>query len=128
MDIDYLTNLSVDLFIQHITYLPFTDVISICSANKKLHGYCMNYNNHWKRLIDNTFSIVYDYQNKLREIQTKLGSDDSPEGESKRSLEKQTYNYLVYTQLINILDPVTQAMIYYKQKDWKSFDMYEKEV
>ena len=112
MDIDYLSQLPVDLFIQNITYLPFDDIVSVCIANQKLHAYCSDpkYTNHWKKLIDNTFSNIYDYPNKLKEIWVKLG------------LNKNIYNYLVYTQLVRLLDPITQLMIYYKQGDMKSFD------
>ncbi len=34
--IDYLSQLPIDIFIQNITYLPFSDVVNICSGNKKL--------------------------------------------------------------------------------------------
>lgn len=105
---DHFVRQPVDVFIKQITYLPFTDVISICSSNQRLRNYCMNYDNHWKSLIDNTFGEIYDYQNKLEEIRQRLGTKG--------------YNYLVYTHLIKILDHVTQLMIYYKQKDMKSFD------
>jgi hypothetical protein len=47
----------------------------------------------------------------------------------KLNLEPDTYNYLVYTKLINLLDPVTQLMIYYRQGDRDSFkgDKYNRE-
>ncbi len=32
------------------------------------------------------------------------------------------YNYLVYSHLVRLLDPITQLMIYYRQGDMKSFD------
>lgn len=112
--IDKLSKLSPDLFINQITYLPFNEVIAVCSSNKILHEYCINskYSSRWKLLIDNTFSSVYNYPEKLKQIQTKLNTNG--------------YNYLVYTQLIKLLDPVTQAMIYYKQKDMKSFEKFTK--
>lgn len=115
MDIDHLSRLPVDLFINQITYLPFGKVTSVCSGNKTLHGYCTDprYSIKWERLIDNTFRNVHNYQEKLEQMQNKLGIDH--------------YNYLVYTQLINILDPVTQAMIYYKQNDMESFNKLTKE-
>ena len=100
---DQLSNLPVDLFIQSITYLPFSDVINVCSSNEKLHNYCTDkkYNTQWKSLIDNTFSSIYDYEGKLKNLWTKLG------------LNEGTYNYIVYVKLIDLLDPVTQATIYY---------------
>ena len=106
---DYLSSLPIDVFIHHITYLPFHDVISLCSTSSSLQDYCSNprHSSRWKLLIDSTFSSVYDYHNKLTKIQQKVGAD---------------YNYLVYTQLINLLDPITQLMIYYRQGDMGSFN------
>ncbi len=107
---DYLSQLPVD---QNITYLPFSDVSNICKSNTKLHGYCTDprYKNNWKRLIDNTFgNTVSNYSEKLEKIWNKFG------------LNKDTYNYIVYTNLVKVLDPITQGMIYYKQGDTKSFE------
>ena len=109
MNVDHLSKLPTDLFIKEITYLPFRDVISICSANKTLHDKCMSDDNgRWKSLIYSTFGDVYDFPTKLKQIQDKLNTTE--------------YNYLIYTQLINILDSVTQLMIYHKQKDMESFN------
>jgi hypothetical protein len=112
MDPDRLSQLPVDVFIQQITYLPFKDVMSICSANTTLRSYCSDpkYRNKWKLLIDSTFQNIYGYQDKLSEIWVKL------------NLERDTYNYLVYTKLIHILDPITQLIIYYHQGDMDSFN------
>lgn len=112
MNIDYLTRLPADLVIKQLTYLPFDDVIKVCTSNNTLHQYCVNskYNNWWKTLVDNTFSNIYNYNEHLNEIQQKLKLDEG------------TYNYMVYTKLINLLDPITQLMIYYKQGDTKSFN------
>lgn len=114
MELSELEKLSPDLFIQTITYLPFSNVISICSSSKILQEYCSNnkYMSKWKRLIDNTFSNVYNYSEKLKQIQQQTKSD---------------YNYLVYTQLVNLLDPITKLMIYYKQGDMESFEKGTKE-
>jgi hypothetical protein len=113
-----LDQLPVDVFIQQITYLPFKDVVSLCSTNTTLRKYCTEpkYRNKWKRLIDSTFQNVYGYQDKLSEIWNQL------------NLEPDTYNYLVYTKLIHLLDPITQLMIYYRQGDMDSFnqDTYNK--
>lgn len=110
--VDHLSQLPIDLFIQQITYLPFDDVISVCSSNKKLHSYCNDpkYNNKWKSLIDNTFGNIYNYKDKLKEIWDEL------------NLGGNTYNYLVYTKLVKVLDPITQLMIYYRQGDMSSFN------
>ena len=64
MDTDQLSRMGIDTFIMSITYLPFTDVVSVCSANTTLHAYCSDprYNTVWKRLIDNTFQNIYDYE------------------------------------------------------------------
>ena len=112
MNIDYLSRLSPDLFIKQITYLPFNDVIIICQANKKLHNYCTNsqYSVRWKVLVENTFSEVHNYEEKLKQIQTNL------------ELGKEDYNYSVYTNFVKMLDPITQLMIYYRQGDLESFE------
>lgn len=102
----------VDVFLKTITYLPFGDVISACSTNQKFYSYCNdpNYNIRWKNLIDNTFNNIYEYHNILEKLWKEL------------KYEKDTYNYMVYTQLVKLLDPITQLMIYHKQKDLKSFN------
>ena len=43
------------------------------------------------------------------------------------NLPVNTYNYLVYTQLINFLDNITQLMIYHRQGDGDNFksDKYD---
>lgn len=105
-----MNNQPVDLFIKQITYLPFSDVISLCSTNKQFNTYCTEYPNKWKMLIDNTFSQIYNYKDKLNEIWTKL------------NIEPNTYNYIVYTKLVNLLDPITQLMIYYRQNDKDMFN------
>ncbi len=112
MDIDHLSRLPVDLFIKEITYLPFDDIISVCKVNTTLHNYCINskYNNNWRKLIDDTFGNIYNYDDHLKDIRSEL------------NLGEGVYNYLVYTQLVKLLDPVTQLMIYYRQKDMDSFD------
>lgn len=100
-------NQPIEIFIKQVTYLPFDDVISLCQTNTTYHNYCINpkYNTNWKLLIDDTFSKIYDYENKLDEIWSDL------------KVNKNTYNYLVYTQLIKYLDPITQLMILYRQND-----------
>ena len=110
-----MENLPIDIFINEITYLPFDEVIAVCQINKKLHTYCTEYNTHWKALINNTFSSVDNYDDKLHLIWKDLGYNDGK------------YDYLVYTQLINYLDPITQLMIYYRQGDIKSFNNYKRE-
>ena len=113
---DKLSELPVDIFIETITHLPFSEVTKVCVLNKKLHNYCNDpkYNNHWKRLIDDTFgSVIYNYQTKLEQIWNKLNLNPNEYG---------TYNYLVYTKLVVLLDPITQLMIYYRQKDIDSFN------
>ena len=103
--------LPIDIFIKEITYLPFDSVVNICQTDKILHIYCTDgkYNTHWKKLIDDTFSSIDNYGEKLTQIWKDLNVNDK-------------YDYLVYTQLVNYLDPITQAMIYYRQGDMNSFD------
>lgn len=114
-----LVDLPIDLFIKHITYLSFNDVISVCQLNSKMYSYCTNikYTNHWKKLIDSTFDNVYDYEDKLNIVWNKL--------RKKYPEYYGVYNYLVYTKLIKLLDPISQLMIYYRQGDMKSFNQYK---
>ena len=118
---DNLSGLSPDLFIQQITYLPFSDVINICNANKTLYSYCTDpkYAIRWKSLINNTFGNVYNYDEKLRKTQENI----KLQTKTNEPFEK-IYNYLVYTQLVKRLDPITQAMIYYQQGDMNSFNKF----
>ena len=112
MNIDYLSQLPIDMFIKNITYLPFDEIVNVCKANTTLHNYCTNskYNNQWRALIDDTFGNIHDYQEKLEQIRNKLNINDG------------IYNYLVYTHLVKLLDPITQLMIYHRQGDMKSFN------
>ena len=109
---DHLSQLPVDVFLQQITHLPYESVMAVCSANTKLRSYCSSqYSNRWKALIDNAFSSRDDYLYEVRDIQNKL------------NLNEKEYNYKLYVELlITLLDPITQLMIYYRQKDWRSWD------
>ena len=109
---DYLSTLPVEIFIQNITYLPFSEVTKVCGLNQKLHNYCTDdkYKYYWKTLIDNTFGSVYNYDDKLRKIWKKL------------NIPGNTYNYVVYTKFVELLDPITQLMIYHRQNDQESFN------
>ena len=115
--IDYLSMIPVDIFIKHITYLPFQDVVNVCSTNVKLRSFCSDprYNNNWKMVINNTFKgSIYAYEDELKELWKNF------------NMQPNTYNYLVYTQLVNLLDPITQAMIYYRQGDIDTFEKLTK--
>ena len=107
-----MEKLSPDLFINQIKYLTFADVISLCQVNRKFHTYCTDpgYSTRWKVLVKNKYGNVLEFEEKLKRIWKKLG------------LERDTYNYLVYTNLVKTLDPITQLMIYYRQGDMESFD------
>lgn len=109
-----LTDQPAEIFIQQLTYLPFKDVISACQTNARSLNYCTHpqYNEIWKQLIDNTFESSFDYVGILEKVWQDLHVPDN------------TYNYLVYTNLIKYLDPVTQLRIYYKQGDMKSFNSH----
>ncbi len=104
---DYLSNLSIDLFILYIEYLPFNAVVKLCNTNKKLHNYCTNsrYKINWKSLIINTFGHIYNYDYKVDHVWKTM------------KMSKDTYNYIVYVNLIKTLDPISQLMIYYRQGD-----------
>ena len=67
-----LSDLPVDLFIKQITYLFFDTVVSVCQINKQSYKYCTKYDAHWKKLIDDTFSSVDGYNDKLNKIWTNL--------------------------------------------------------
>ena len=111
-----ISQLPVDIFIYELTFLPFDQVIGICSSDRKFHHYCSDprYSDRWKRLVENTFGNIYNYSEKLQKIQDKLIKEGK--------LVQNQYNYLVYTQFVNLLDPVTQLMIYHKQKDRTRFN------
>lgn len=65
---DYLSNLPIDLFINQITYLPFSEVIKVCGpgGNKKLNNYCSDPNYNSKYLISNGADIHAQNNNALR--------------------------------------------------------------
>ena len=60
-----------------------------------------------KKIIKDTFSHVYDYEKKLE-------------------LFGNRYDYNTYTGLVETLDNVTKAMIYYRQGDMDAFDKLTK--
>lgn len=110
--IDYLSQLPIELFMTQITYLPATEVDKICTINKKLHNYCTSsqYMLYWKNLIDAAYSRIPNYKSKLVEVRKVLG------------LEPDTYNYQIYTRFVTLIDPITQLHIYLRQKDMDSFN------
>ena len=118
MNPDYLSELPVDLFLKQITHLPYQSVIAVCSSSKKLQRYCSaEYSIKWRALIDNTFSSMSDYAETVKRIQNKL------------QLTEKEYDYRVYVQLmLELLDPVTQAMIAYRQEDMESFNRFNDEI
>lgn len=103
-----MEELPIDLFIQQITYLPFNNVTTLCQSNQKFHRYCTDpkYSDRWRRLIEDTFSNSEGYLENLKLLLDRFGE----------------YNYHVYTNFVKLLDPITQGMIYYKQKDIDSFN------
>ena len=114
MNIDYLSQLPVDIFLKQITHLPYESVIAVCSSSKTLQRYCSaEYSNKWKALIDNTFSSMSNYSQVIKDTQKKL------------QLTEKEYNYKVYVELsISLLDPITRAMIAFRQGDMDSFDRF----
>ena len=96
-----MNTLSIDLFISLIRKLSFCDVAALCATCKKFQNYGLNYSVNWKVLISQTYGNVYNYLEKVREIQNKV---------------KQEWTYLVYTQIIYLCDPVTVAMFKYIQE------------
>ena len=108
---DYLSELPVDLFMQQITYLPYTSIVAVCSTNRKLHSYCSSSNPRWKSLIFSTFENLEHFRPTLQKIQQQLF-----EGED-------LYDYRVYAQLQSqLLDKVTLGMIFYRQGDIENFN------
>ena len=110
-----MDEIGIDIFLEALSYLPFDDVVSYCSHARKIHDYCINikYNSNWKRLIDNTFSRFKNYDKIINELWEKLGYN------------KNTYNYMVYSQLVKFLDPITRLSIYYIQGDMKSIGNFK---
>lgn len=98
-----------DILAKSLSYLPFEEVTSMCSTEKALNSFCQNsdgrYDRQWRNMIEDTFGNTYDYQAKLIELNHKLGYNGI------------RYNYVVYTNLVKSLDPVTQLMIYNRQGD-----------
>ena len=94
-----LLDLSVDIFIKIIEYVYFNDTVSLCSINKKFYNYGTNnkYTNNWKILIDNTFSSIENYTDKLNQIRTYYNKD--------------RYDYLVYAKFVTCFDSITQAIV-----------------
>ena len=113
-----LSKLPIDIFFHYLTYLSFQDIISLCSCNRKFYNYGINsrYSIRWKFLIDKTYGDIYDYSNLLSQIQDQVRTDLGSEH------IKTEHNYLVYTQLINLLDPVSQLMIDYCQNNSVSWN------
>jgi len=118
-----ILDLPQDLLLLIISELTFKDVISLCQTNKKLHLFSMASNPRqkllWKILIQNTFSGVYDYQNKLKILSDKICSNIQ---DIEMNEDGYCYNYLIYTSFVKNLDKATQMMIYYKQCNMKSFN------
>ena len=102
----------VDIFLKQVTYLPFGSVVSFCQTNKLYHSYCTDtkYDSRWKNLIYNTFGHLYGYKDILNRLWKKLG------------YPKNKYDYIVYVKLVELLDPITQLMIYCKQDDMESLN------
>lgn len=94
--------LNIDLFIHIVSYLNLDDVINLCQTSSKFHKYGINYENHWKFIIDKNYKNVYNYSKHLKY----LGK----------------CNYLIYATLINTFDPISKLMFYYRRGDYKSFD------
>ena len=113
-----INELSVDIFFHYLTYLSSSDIISLCSCNRKFYNYGTNsrFGVRWKFLIDKTYGDIYDYSSLLSQIQDQVRSDLGSEH------IKTEPNYLVYTQLIDLLDPISQLMIDYRQNDLLSFN------
>ena len=99
-----LLDLPASLLISRMTYIPFKDVQSLCQTNKRIHDICTNptYSNDWKKIIDYTYGHTKYYQDLIKAKDLK-------------------YDYILYTQLIDSLDPTVQAEIYRRQGDKESY-------
>lgn len=95
-----------------LSYLPFKAAISFSQINRKFRSYSTDhlYTNLWKRLINRTYGETVNYEYNLRRIWSDI------------KVSENTYNCMIYANLVKYLDPVTQAVIYYKQSDMKSFN------
>ena len=78
-----------------MSYMPFSDVISICRTDKKLHNICTSekYKVYWKNMINNTYGNNIYYNDFVK---------NNPDIK---------YNYILYTKLIDSLDLDTQLKI-----------------
>ena len=91
-----LTILDIHLFLRLVRYLPVEDTINLCIVNKQFYNYATldKFNNHWKLLMYEVYSHVYNYQSKLKQI-------TGP-------------NYVVYTKMITQIDRVSQAIVQHR--------------
>lgn len=103
-----------DILIKEITYLPISDIVSFCQTNKRIYNICLGetprHKIAWKGLIQDAFGDQPNYREILQELSLEFGCDEV------------CYNYWVYANFVKRLDPVVQAMIYYRQNDQKSLD------
>lgn len=93
-----INDLPPQLIILKMTYIPFSEVKTLCTLNSRLHDICTNkkYAGYWETVIKNVYDPIY-----------------LPEG-----IE---YNYLTYVRLIDTLPDSVQSEIYLKQKDWDNY-------
>lgn len=110
-----LGDLPSNILAKEITYLPFSDVQSLCQTSKRIHNFCIaNTENSrliWKNLITNAFSRYSNYGEILEKVSRKHGCQ-----------ERVCYNYLVYVDFINFLPNETKLDIYRRQGDMESYE------
>lgn len=128
-----MERLTSDLLAKEITYLSFRDVVSLCQTEKRLHSFCMAETKRdkliWKNLIQNAFSHIPNYSDKIKQLSEKYCSVNSnTDSNTSEDGTRECYNYLVYVNFVKLLDPVTQALIYYRQNDTDSLNQLSKEV
>lgn len=108
-----------DLLGKIITNLSFEDVLALCGTSKKFRdfgkGVKPRQSLFWKSLIEKTFCKDPYYQDHLEQLQKKYCKEDNVGGNRK-------YNYLIWVQFMNLLDPITKAYVYTNQGREKDLD------
>lgn len=120
-------NISQDVFFVIIEKLHFRDVISLCQTNSLFHKYGITLKTRWKNLIQSRFGFGLK-EFELSGIKLQV-SNDLP---WLHSWSSDIFNdfentYIEYTQIINKIDKISQAKIYYQMNDEISFKKLDKD-
>ena len=98
---DSMSQLSIDLFFHLLSLIDLSDVISLCSVNRKFHTYGITYNQRWFILTKQKYGDLYAFPDVYSEISSKL-----------------KVNYVLYSKLVTWLDPVAQCKLNYQNEKY----------